>query len=687
MTVIEPEVNPWELLESTKHLLAPHPITAGFDAALDAVGNISRTTTKGVAGAGLALGITASSIGGNFVMTVAADGMVEEVIAVDVAQPQQPFVLRDAPTGPEDFMARDRVDTVVVAPARSLPESHVVEDVAPAPESLSTPPAVAVAPSPPAVEVPIQPEANLPEPAESVLPAHNMHELDLDTPLMYVTAKGETFSHVAAAMGITEDELAERNPRYKDAAQRNFLREAAKLNINPNSVAVVEIDGFEVLTLSHVAKITGLSIKHLADTNGIANPALVQSGQIIKIIPLDTSDGTQAEMVEMTEEATAKLSGPLPEPAPVVTSEPAPTPPPAEATPAPEPAPAAPVSPVSQSADSVNIDAIPAVGGYYERMIEDFARFLINRVGLTPRGAAYFIGYGLAESGLDPNAYNASEGAEGILQWRGGRRNGMPAGDRNAQAEWGINIESNTPDGGAPGLDTVLRDPNATTAEVQEVLQDWIRYGHEGSRHVWGDQIFAAMMTPLVPPPAPEQAPAPAPPPPPTPEPAPAPQPPPVETAPQPEATQVPEELRHSLIDATSLREAENGDGVPIMIVRVEGEWVSARIALKVAQIIEAAAADGIDIGITSGWRSIQEQRNLRKQNDCPEDDNAPARYCRIPTAPPGRSEHNNGEALDLNTAGDDMDNRTFAWLQAHAAEFGFYNLESEPWHWSTSGN
>ena len=28
-----------------------------------------------------------------------------------------------------------------------------------------------------------------------------------------------------------------------------------------------------------------------------------------------------------------------------------------------------------------------------------------------------------------------------------------------------------------------------------------------------------------------------------------------------------------------------------------------------------------------------------------------------------------------------------FAWLSANAASFGFYNLPSEPWHWSTNGN
>ena len=28
-----------------------------------------------------------------------------------------------------------------------------------------------------------------------------------------------------------------------------------------------------------------------------------------------------------------------------------------------------------------------------------------------------------------------------------------------------------------------------------------------------------------------------------------------------------------------------------------------------------------------------------------------------------------------------------FQWLAANAERFGFYNLPSEPWHWSTTGS
>lgn len=33
------------------------------------------------------------------------------------------------------------------------------------------------------------------------------------------------------------------------------------------------------------------------------------------------------------------------------------------------------------------------------------------------------------------------------------------------------------------------------------------------------------------------------------------------------------------------------------------------------------------------------------------------------------------------------QDDGSLAWLQANAARYGFKNLKSEPWHWSTTGN
>ena len=65
---------------------------------------------------------------------------------------------------------------------------------------------------------------------------------------------------------------------------------------------------------------------------------------------------------------------------------------------------------------------------------------------------------------------------------------------------------------------------------------------------------------------------------------------------------------------------------------------------------------------------------------------------CSPPTATPGNSMHEYGLAVDfwvvfgrtvrLMSATD----AAFVWLEDNAADYGFYNLPSEPWHWSTNG-
>jgi LAS superfamily LD-carboxypeptidase LdcB len=50
---------------------------------------------------------------------------------------------------------------------------------------------------------------------------------------------------------------------------------------------------------------------------------------------------------------------------------------------------------------------------------------------------------------------------------------------------------------------------------------------------------------------------------------------------------------------------------------------------------------------------------------------------------------HEQGLALDFTYNGSLISSRSnpgFQWLAANAAGFGFYNLPSEPWHWSTNG-
>jgi septal ring factor EnvC (AmiA/AmiB activator) len=115
-------------------------------------------------------------------------------------------------------------------------------------------------------------------------------------------------------------------------------------------------------------------------------------------------------------------------------------------------------------------------------------------------------------------------------------------------------------------------------------------------------------------------------------------------------------------------------------------------IADAYRRMIEAAASDGITLR-GGGYRDAEGQIAVR-MNNCGTSDYAiydmPASQCSPPTARPGNSEHERGRAIDFNCNGGGVissrSNPCFQWLASNAANFGFYNLPSEPWHWSTSG-
>jgi hypothetical protein len=82
-----------------------------------------------------------------------------------------------------------------------------------------------------------------------------------------------------------------------------------------------------------------------------------------------------------------------------------------------------------------------------------------------------------------------------------------------------------------------------------------------------------------------------------------------------------------------------------------------------------AARADGVDLQVTSGFRSDAEQAVLFRRHPDP-------RW----VAPPGRSRHRDATELDLNMLGGDG---AHAWLRDHAGRFGFVQRYAwEPWHW-----
>ncbi len=129
----------------------------------------------------------------------------------------------------------------------------------------------------------------------------------------------------------------------------------------------------------------------------------------------------------------------------------------------------------------------------------------------------------------------------------------------------------------------------------------------------------------------------------------------------------------------------------PGEIVSIYGIRVHRSIAADIRDLIDAAAADGVQLA-GWGWRDNQTQIRLRRQH-CGTSEYAiyrmPSSRCRPPTARPGRSQHERGLAIDFTSNGRSISTRNnagFRWLAANAAAYGLKNLASEPWHWSTTG-
>ena len=126
-------------------------------------------------------------------------------------------------------------------------------------------------------------------------------------------------------------------------------------------------------------------------------------------------------------------------------------------------------------------------------------------------------------------------------------------------------------------------------------------------------------------------------------------------------------------------------------IVNVQGIRVHSSIASQLNSMLNAARASGINLS-GGGYRDPSGQIAVRR-NNCGSSQYAiyqmPASSCSPPTARPGQSMHEKGLAIDFSAGGGTLSRGSagFAWLKANAASYGFYNLPSEPWHWSTNGN
>jgi hypothetical protein len=117
---------------------------------------------------------------------------------------------------------------------------------------------------------------------------------------------------------------------------------------------------------------------------------------------------------------------------------------------------------------------------------------------------------------------------------------------------------------------------------------------------------------------------------------------------------------------------------------------VDSSLASNLASLLGAASAAGLNM-CGGGYRDPAQQIALRRAH-CGSSDyaiyQAPSSACSPPTARPGTSMHEKGLAIDFTCGGGTISGGSacFGWLEVHAADYGLYNLPSEPWHWSANG-
>lgn len=110
---------------------------------------------------------------------------------------------------------------------------------------------------------------------------------------------------------------------------------------------------------------------------------------------------------------------------------------------------------------------------------------------------------------------------------------------------------------------------------------------------------------------------------------------------------------------------------------------INPELANRFLSLQAAARAAGYSLGITSGYRDVNQQIALRKKNGCPDVWSARASSCRVPTAIPGKSNHNHGLAIDVSGTKDAK-----RWMAQNAARFGLHlPVDGEDWHLEMVGD
>jgi len=122
--------------------------------------------------------------------------------------------------------------------------------------------------------------------------------------------------------------------------------------------------------------------------------------------------------------------------------------------------------------------------------------------------------------------------------------------------------------------------------------------------------------------------------------------------------------------------------------------WLLAPTARAWQAMVAAARREAVALEALSGYRSHAHQRGIVERKLAR---GLPLAAVLRVNAAPGHSEHHSGRAIDIGTPGEPAAEESFAatpafaWLQAHADDFGFrlsyprgnpHGIAYEPWHW-----
>lgn len=126
--------------------------------------------------------------------------------------------------------------------------------------------------------------------------------------------------------------------------------------------------------------------------------------------------------------------------------------------------------------------------------------------------------------------------------------------------------------------------------------------------------------------------------------------------------------------DARTVTGYHNGRPFKLKVVDIGWAEVEVKTARAFEKLRGAAANDGIELVIWSGFRTYERQAELYKRWRAGEGNLA---------AKPGYSNHQSGRALDLMVD----DEQVYNWLVKNARRYGFMRtVKGEPWHWEYVG-